>query len=188
MITSTLLLDLKTELRNRKEFGYELLASTAIMGTVSGVLGSYDEDKTYNIGDKIPYITSSGELIIIVCLHNDVTGPFNPIHWEEWNVMDELQGLYDDYIIASWNMPSLRRNKIWLAIKGESIAVAQDLLGPDNDGIMVYNNFIIQTRQPTMNLSTIWGRITAVLDDSTDIVLPPTPVVTPDEEEPVPEP
>ena len=162
MVTTKLLLDLKTDLANRKEFGYDLLASTAIMGTVSGVMGAYDKTKVYKIGDKIPYVTDSGELIIIVCIHNNVTGKFAPIHWEEWNIMDELQGLYDDYIVASWNIPSLRRNKVWLAIKEESIETAREAFA-GSDGLIVYNNFIIQARQPTMNLSTIWGRITEIL-------------------------
>jgi hypothetical protein len=167
-----MLLDLKTDLANRKEFGYDLLASAAIMGTVSGVLGAYDTTKTYNAGDKIPYITNSGELIIIVCISNNVTGEFNPLHWEEWNIMDELQGLYDDYVIASWNMPSLRRNKVWLAIKTESIQVAKEVFG-ERDGIIIYNNFIIQARQPTMNLSTIWGQITQLIgDEETPTIIP----------------
>ena len=164
MVTTSLMVDLKTDLANRKEFGYELLASTAIMGTVSGVMGSFDKTKAYTFGDKIPYVTESGELIIIVCISQRAQGEFDPADWEEWNVMDELQGLYDDYIVASWNLPSLRRNKVWLAIKEESISVAQEAFG-DSDGIIIYNNFIIQARQPTMNTNTIWGHITAALDD-----------------------
>jgi hypothetical protein len=184
-----MLLDLKTDLANRKEFGYDLLASAAIMGTVSGVLGAYDTTKTYNAGDKIPYVTNSGELIIIVCINNAVTGDFNPANWEEWNIMDELQGLYDDYIVASWNVPSLRRNKVWLAIKDESISVAREAFG-GTDGIIVYNNFIIQLRQPTMNVNTIWGKITSVLDEEViDYPIPdPNPPVDPEEPvEPEPE-
>jgi len=172
-VTTKLLLDLKTSLKNKKEFGYELLASAAIMGTVSGILNAYDENRVYQIGDKIPFVTNSGELIIIICLDPDVTGEFNPIHWEQWNMMDELQGLYDDYIIASWNMPSLRRNKVWLAIKNESIQAAKEVFG-DKDGIIVYNNFIIQASQPTMNLSTIWGKITAYMED--EPLYNPTPI------------
>ena len=177
--TTKLLLDLKTDLANRTEFGYDLLASAAIMGNVSGVLGTYDKSKTYNAGDKIPFVTNSGELIIIVCINNNVTGDFNPANWEEWNIMDELQGLYDDYIIASWNMPSLRRNKVWLAIKEESIQAAKEVFG-NRDGIIVYNNFIIQLRQPTMTTNTIWGQITAVLDDNNE----PSIVPIDDEENP----
>ena len=163
-VTTSLLVDLKTDLANRKEFGYDLLASTAIMGNVSGILNTYDKTKVYNTGDKLPFVTNDGELIIIICLHDNVTGEFEAVHWERWNIMDELQGLYDDYIIASWNMPSLRRNKVWLAIKEESIQVAKEAFG-EHDGIIIYNNFIVQLNQPTMNLSTIWGQITAVLDD-----------------------
>ena len=177
-VTTSMLIDLKKDLSNRKEFGYDLLASTAIMGTVSGILDVYDENRTYNSGDKIPYITDSGELIIIVCIHNDVTGPFDPLHWEQWNVMDELQGLYDDYVIASWNMPSLRRNKVWLAIKTESIQAAKELFG-EHDGILIYNNFIIQLKQPTMSLSTIWGKITEQLEDDDSSMDTPTPIPEP---------
>jgi hypothetical protein len=73
-------------------------------------------------------------------------------------------------------MPSLRRNKVWLAIKTESIQVAKEVFG-ERDGIIIYNNFIIQARQPTMNLSTIWGQITQLIGDED------TPTIHPAEDE-----
>lgn len=162
MVQSTFLLDLKADLRVKKQLSFDHIASTALMGSVSGLLNAFDETKTYNRGDKVPYVTNNGELVILVCVMNDVTGPINPLYWEEWNIMDELEGLYHDYVVASWNKPSLRRNKVWLAIKTESIQVAKDVLG-EYAGLLIYDSLIISNRKPIMTKNVIWGQITEEL-------------------------
>ena len=66
------------------------------------------------------------------------------------------------YIILSWNKPNLRRNKVWLEIMDESLEDASKVFGEDA-GLLIYNNLVISERQPTMNTSTVWGRIDEVL-------------------------
>jgi hypothetical protein len=162
MVTATLLVDLKDQITKTSQYRYNQIASTALMGSASALRGKYDETKTYNLGDKCIYITDSGEILIIVCQHNGVTGPFDPMDWEEWNIMDELQGLYEDHIVLSWNRPSLRRNRVWLKIREDSIVRVQDEFG-EHFGLLLYNNLIVSKRRPVMNLNTVWGQITDVV-------------------------
>ena len=162
MTKSVFLLDLKESLRAKDHFSADEIVSTALIGSVSGLMDFYNEEKTYNVGDKVPIVTDSGELIILACTGTDVTGEFDATKWEEWNIMDELQGLYDDYFLVSFSPPHLRRNKVWFKINEESLTVAEDIFGPSL-GVIIYENFIISERQPIMNKDIVWGKITEKL-------------------------
>jgi hypothetical protein len=167
MTKATYLLDLRDLVDNSVELAPQQLISAAIFGVNKELLQTYNPEKEYKKGDRIPYITEHGDLIVIICIV-DTTGTFNALHWEEYNVMNELTGLYNDYAVLSWNMPSLRRNKMWFEIKEESMEVAEGLGlsigGDDGEGLLVYENFIISDRRPTLNRSTIWGEITDLSD------------------------
>lgn len=163
MTSVTKLVDLKQEFKSANRYSYSQIAATALMSTYNGLIEKYDPNKVYNTGDKVGYLTDAGEFLVIVCLEDNTTGTFNNTKWDEWNVMDELQGLYNDYVIASWNKPILRRNKVWIEVKEESIEVLQGALG-NNQALLIYNNFIISETMPSqMNTSIVWGRITSVL-------------------------
>lgn len=162
MITSSFILDLATELKNSNGYTSQQVISAAVLGSLVGQITPYNNSKVYNKGDKIPLVTDDGELLIAICIGENVTGEFNPNYWEEWNIINEVQGLYNDYIILSWNKPNLRRNKVWLEIMDESLEDASAVFG-DDLGLLVYNNLIISERQPTMTNSTVWGRIDEVL-------------------------
>jgi hypothetical protein len=141
------------------------LCAVALFGANKSYFNMYNPDKQYKRGDKIPYITENGELIMIVAL-DDTTGAFDPMVWEEWSVMSELEGILYDHIVLSWDQPSLRRNKVWLQIKDESIKdmPAAEELQETNTGVIIYRNFVIAERQPTMSRSTIWGEVTEEAD------------------------
>ena len=162
MTTVTQLVDLKAQFKQAKRFSYSQIAATALMSSYNGLIESYDPSKVYNTGDKVGYTTDAGEFLVIVCLSDGVTGNFDNTKWDEWNVMDELQGLYNDYVIASWNEPILRRNKVWIQVKEESIEALRGVLG-NNQALLIYNNFIISENMPSMNSNIVWGRITSVL-------------------------
>ena len=162
MVTATLLVDLKEKVINTPQYKYSQIASTALMGSASALTGTYDPNKIYNTGDKCVYVTDTGEILIIVACENNITGTFDPMKWEEWNIMDELQGLYEDYIICSWSRPAFRRNKVWLKVRADSIEPLKEEFG-DQFGLLLYNNFIISRRRPIMNQNTVWGQITDVV-------------------------
>lgn len=163
MVTATLLVDLRDKVINTPQYKFSQIASTALMGSASALTGLYDPEKIYDRGDKCVYVTDSGEILIIASQHNGVTGPFDPMQWEEWNIMDELQGMYEDYIICSWSKPALRRNKVWLKVRADSIQAVKDEFG-ENFGLIIYNNLIISKRRPIMNYNTVWGQITDVVN------------------------
>jgi hypothetical protein len=154
------LVDLKEEAQGKKYFSFNKLASTALTSTLEGRPCAFDETKTYNIGDKCVVVTDDGEIIIVACVHDNVSGPFNRFDWEEWNIADELQGLYDDYAIVSMNRPSLRRNKLWFQLTAKNAQDVIEDLGLNDTAVMIVNNFIISRKQPAMNSRTIWGAIT----------------------------
>ena len=162
MNEAIMLVDLKEKVDNCEYFNYDKVASAALLSASAGMLQKYDTEKTYNKGDKIVYITDDGELLILVCMQYNVTGRFTPAFWEIWNIMDELEGLYDDYVVSSWERPYLRRNKVWLEIKDESIEDAE-AVGWENELMVAHNNLVISERQPLLNRQTIWGMITEKL-------------------------
>ena len=161
MVKSTFLIDLKKKLSEKTHYTYDQIASSALLGSKGNIKGGYDENTVYKLGDKITYITNTGELLVLVCCRNDVTGEFDQTKWEEWNIMEEIQGLLDDHTIASWNKPSLRRNKVWLAIKTTSIQTYKDTYGENvMPGLLIYDGLIISKRKPLMNTNIVWGNIT----------------------------
>ena len=155
MITTQLILDLANELKNSNGFTSQQVLSAAVLGSLVGQIKPYKSSTVYKKGDKIPLVTDDGELLIAICIGDNVTGSFNPNYWEEWNLLNETQGLYNDDI-------NLRRNKVWLEIMDESLEDASKVFGEDA-GLLIYNNLVISERQPTMNTSTVWGRIDEVL-------------------------
>lgn len=162
MIKVELIMNLSEDLKKNNGFNSNQLISAAILGSSVGNFRPYEPNHVYMKGDKVPYITEEGELLIIVAIEDNISGSFNPNFWEEWNVISECDGLYNDYVVLSWNKPHLRRNKIWLEIKNESLHDARDVLG-DDIGVLVYNNLVISERKPTMTADTIWGMVTEIL-------------------------
>lgn len=141
----------------------EKLISTALMGEGKYILGKYDPTKIYHVGDKIPYITDTGELVILIALEDNITGPLDMRKWEEWDVVSETIRIYQEMIQLSWHAPKHRLNRVWLSIKEESMLDFEDLhLNPE--GILVYSNFIISKNRPTMSKNVIWGKVTELVD------------------------
>lgn len=161
--TSTFLIDLAARYAEEPSIDPNELAVVTLFGADKKYFQLYDPDKQYHRGDKIPYITPSGELIIIIAL-DDVTGPFNPMLWEEWSIMNEIDGILYDHIVLSWEQPSLRRNKVWLQIKDESIDDIPNRAVHTSTGVVIYRNFVIGERRPTMYSGTIWGQVTDAAD------------------------
>ena len=161
MIKADLILDLPEVINNQKSFNPKQIISAAVLGSTVGQIKQYNPITIYMKGDKVPVLTEDGELIIAVCNTDNTSGSFNPLYWEEWDIFTETQGLYDDYIILSWNRPSLRRNKVWIQVKSESLGDISEVIGQDM-GVIVYNNLIISERQPVMNSEIVWGMITEV--------------------------
>ncbi len=157
MVKSTLLLDLYDKYKE-KTFTPSELTVAALFGDTR-LFQTYDPEKQYKKGDRLPYISDDGELLIIIAL-KDTTGRFNPLMWEIYDVLSELQGLYQDQVVLSWDVPSLRRNKVWLKIKDESLVEAKKNNIDDSLNVMVYKNFVISDRTPTLfNDSTMWGKV-----------------------------
>jgi hypothetical protein len=162
--TATLLIDLEARFHEQPSISPAELCAVALFGANKEYFQLYNPDKQYKRGDKIPYITENGELIMIIALE-DVTGPFNPMLWEEWSVMSELEGILYDHIVLSWEQPSLRRNKVWIQIKDEEINDIPSRAVATSTGVLLYRNFVIGERRPTMTSGTIWGQVTDVTDE-----------------------
>lgn len=158
MVKTTLVIDLVADTLGH--ITTDKLISSAVMGTGNVIMGTYDASHVYNKGDKIPYINDSGQLEIIVAIEDGITGPFDMRKWEEWNVISELNRLYNDYIVLSWSPPVSRVNKVWLSIKNQSMADFKDLNLGDNSGVLVYNNLVMSANEPAMTNDVIWGHIT----------------------------
>jgi hypothetical protein len=159
--TATLMVDLYKKLNTSASIDIEEIIVPALIGSYKQLLGTYNTDTYYKRGDKISYVTETGELIIAIAVR-DTRGKFNPLHWEEWNVVNELDRLYSDYIVLSWNEPQLRLNKAWIEIKDESLNLATEKQYGNTDGVLIYENLIISERQPTMRDTTVWGHLTSL--------------------------
>lgn len=161
MVKYTLVMDLAKKLSSR--LTKDKLISTAIMGEGKYILGQYDPTKTYHLGDKIPYLTDKGELVILIALEDNITGPMDLRQWEEWDIISETIRIYQEMIQLSWQVPKQRLNRVWLSIKKESMADFTQL-DMNIDGILVYSNFIISKNRPTMTKNVIWGKVTELVD------------------------
>lgn len=161
MVKYTLVMDLAKQFSTR--LGKDQLINSALMGDGRYILNQYDPTKTYRLGDKIPYLTDTGELVILTAIEDNITGPLDLRKWEEWDIISETIHLYQDFIQLSWHVPKSRLNRVWLSIKKESMA---DFEGIDinQDGILVYSNFIISKHRPTMTKNVIWGKVTELVD------------------------
>lgn len=161
MVKYTLVMDLAKQFSTR--LGKDQLINSALMGDGRYILNQYDPTKTYRLGDKIPYLTDTGELVILTAIEDNITGPLDLRKWEEWDIISETIRLYQDFIQLSWHVPKSRLNRVWLSIKKESMA---DFEGIDinQDGILVYSNFIISKHRPTMTKNVIWGKVTELVD------------------------
>lgn len=161
MVKYTLVMDLAKQFSTR--LGKDQLINSALMGDGRYILNQYDPTKTYRLGDKIPYLTDTGELVILTAIEDNITGPLDLRKWEEWDIISETIRLYQDFIQLSWHVPKSRLNRVWLSIKKESMA---DFEGIDinQDGILVYSNFIISKERPTMTKNVIWGKVTELVD------------------------
>lgn len=161
MVKYTLVMDLSKQFSTR--LGKDQLINSALMGDGRYILNQYDPTKTYRLGDKIPYLTDTGELVILTAIEDNITGPLDLRKWEEWDIISETIRLYQDFIQLSWHVPKSRLNRVWLSIKKESMA---DFEGIDinQDGILVYSNFIISKERPTMTKNVIWGKVTELVD------------------------
>ena len=141
-------------------FNTEQLVNSAIFGSYSGLMATFDSSKTYNRGDKVPFLTDNGEVLILVCNKNDVTGAFKATDWDEWNIVDELNGVYNELFIMSWNEPTVRRNKIWIEVKNESLEAVRGLNMGNETGLLIYRNLTVSTERPsTFTEDIIWGQI-----------------------------
>lgn len=161
MVKYTLVMDLAKQFSTR--LGKDQLINSALMGDGRYILNQYDPSKVYHLDDKIPYLTDTGELVILTALEDNITGPLDLRKWEEWDIISETIRLYQDFIQLSWHVPKSRLNRVWLSIKKESMA---DFEGIDinRDGILVYSNFIISKERPTMTKNVIWGKVTELVD------------------------
>ena len=161
MVKYTLVMDLAKQFSTR--LGKDQLINSALMGDGRYILNQYDPSKVYHLGDKIPYLTDTGELVILTALEDNITGPLDLRKWEEWDIISETIRLYQDFVQLSWHVPKSRLNRVWLSIKKESMA---DFEGIDinRDGILVYSNFIISKERPTMTKNVIWGKVTELVD------------------------
>lgn len=163
MLTFTFLVDLNAELRKSDSIDVNKIIAPILIGSNHNLLKYFDENTKYKKGDKCTYIMENGELTVIVATQ-DTVGPFDARVWEEWNVLSELENLYSDYSVLSWNEPRLRLNKTWLKIKNESLQMAKDLNFGNTTGVLIYRNLIIDDKRPTMSPDIIWGQVTGVAE------------------------
>lgn len=160
MVTLTKIINQINDIGLSESFNTDQLVNSAIFGSSSGLMATFNENRIYNKGNKVPFLTGNGEVLILVCNKDNVTGPFNARDWDEWNIVDEVEGVYNDLVIVSWNEPVNRRNKIWIEIKNESLEDARDLNLGNNTGLMIYRNLIVSRTKPTtMSEDIIWGKI-----------------------------
>lgn len=160
MITMIKIIDQIEDIGTCESFKTEQLVNSAIFGSSSGLMATFSENKVYKRGDKVPFLTGNGEILILVCNKDTVFGQFKAADWDEWNIVDEIESICSDLAILSWNEPSNRRNKIWIEIKNESLENARDLNLGNNTGILIYRNLIVSGDKPaTMNEDVIWGKI-----------------------------
>lgn len=156
---STFLYDLKDEIKDN--INIDNIISSVVVGEADNILGWYDPDKIYNIGDIIPHITEDGKLVMLICKENGVTGEFDISKWDRYDLISEMKKMYDYYIIQAPVRPKEHRlNKVWLQVKSESLA---DIDWNEDLAIVIYNNFIVSETEPEPLLpGTIWGHITEI--------------------------
>ena len=78
MITTQLILDLANELKTSNGFTSQQVLSAAVLGSLVGQIKPYKSSTVYKKGDKMPLVTDDGELLIAICIGDNVTGSFNP--------------------------------------------------------------------------------------------------------------
>ena len=159
MVSAIKVIDQLNDIKRSDSFHTEQITNSAIFGSSSGLMATFNENKTYVRGNKVPFLTSNGEVLILVCNKDSVSGPFNATDWDEWNIIDEVEAVYSELVILSWNEPSIRRNRIWLQVKNESLQDARDINIGNNTGLLIYKNFIVSANKPTMTEDIIWGKI-----------------------------
>lgn len=159
MITATKVIDQIDDIQKSDSFHTEQLVNSALFGSNSGLMATFNENIVYRKGQKVPFLTSNGEVLILVCNNDGTTGPFNATDWDEWNVVDEVEAMYTEFAILSWHQPSLRRNKIWLQVKNESLEDAREIGLGNDTGLLIYRNLIVSANRPTMTEDIIWGQI-----------------------------
>lgn len=161
MVTSTFLYDIKNEIKGN--ISVDNIVTTIIVGgNDSSILSWYDSTMGYKRGDVIPYITEDGKLIMLVCKEDGVTGEFDINKWEEYNLVNELKLMNDEYIELSPIYPTNTRvNKVWLQVKSESVGDIEGI----GTGILIYNNFIVSERKPNNLIEgVIWGKVTETIE------------------------
>lgn len=155
----TYLYDLKEEVS--LNLTVDQITSTIIFGT-TGVAGLYDPEKTYKLGDIVPYIDENGIIHIYECTAESTTGPFNPEHWREFSIIGKLKLIRDNLIVLSAMRPTdITNNKVWIRVKSDDSGSID--LG-DNVGMMIVGNFILSVNEPSpFTTDLIWGKITSSL-------------------------
>lgn len=163
MVTLTEIINQVEDIGKTESFNTEQLVNSAIFGSSSGLMATFDENTVYKRGDKVPFLTGNGEVLILVCNKESVFGSFKAADWDEWNIVDEMEGICTDFAILSWNEPTNRRNKIWIQVKNESLEDARDINFGNNTGLMIYRNLVVGRNKPaTMSEDIIWGKIIEV--------------------------
>ena len=84
-----------------------------IFGTASVEI--YDQNKTYNSGDKAFVIDAlSGDIKVVTAIENGITGTYNPEKWNDMTLADTIGTGLDDVIVISESEPTARMAQIWL--------------------------------------------------------------------------
>ena len=139
------------------------ITSTVIYGTAA-IEGLYDPSRTYKRGDIVPYIDDEGVIHVYECVVDGATGdPINMTHWKEYSVIGKLNELRNELIVLSATQPAnVNTNKAWLHVK---MTDTSSLDMGDNLGLIVVNNFVLSTNEPTpFTTDLVWGKITATMN------------------------
>ena len=109
----------------------------------------YDQNKTYNSGDKAFVIdASTGDIKVVTATEDGVTGPYNPNNWNDMTLADTIGNGLDDVVVISETEPTERMTQIWLTPKEYSthyIDVPNSSVEPDipdntKGSIMLFSN------------------------------------------------
>ncbi len=140
--------NLVEKLVRRDMISQEQLVTSTIFGTIFPDF--YDETKIYNKGDLILSIDENGNYVILVCLKDNVTGPFDPKYWAKVSFAD----LFKDGSILAQNNAYIR--SIQEGMADDTATLVFHLAGL-LDNAMEFNQIFRENFKNDDNLNLITG-------------------------------
>lgn len=149
----TYLYDLATTISSN--LTVDQIVSTMIFGS-SGIAGVYNGTHIYHEHDLVTYVDDSGSIHVFECINEGATGiPITLDDWTEFSLLSSIKDTSNNLILLSRLKPDIDSNQVWLEFRGAGSGIPEN-----NYGLIVKNNFIIQSEEPEdFTTDLVWGRV-----------------------------